>query len=615
MNVTISHPNSSFTGTITVLETVAVGFTNGVASVDIPPQAIAVFGSMPGFSYTYGAPGPAPAYDANLDVSVNAIVGNTSSASAGTLRAAYVPAQKINPAGGYLPAPLRVPTLTVRRKWPNGRANFRVIWGSGDTAFAVDRGKVLRKTINGGIDWSVRYAPAAGQSAIGYKDCFLVLPNGDLVALRNVGSFTAPSMQPVYSTDDGNTWTNAGGVLTANAQPLGAHSLGCDANTGYLYFGEYYVSGQDSIAVVTIWRSTDNGRTWAAWRTFPGLGTSDPLRVRHIHSCQYDPVSKRMYFCIGDLNGGGGIYRATADGTDVEPILTTSQVTNYQSCAVDLMFFPNYIAWGADNSSDIGIYRMARSEIGKANPVYTKVYQINASGWWTMNASTDGTTWLLSGSNDSAGTPLDTASHLYAVTDDGATVWEVGTLSGTGSGGPLALSPVGPAGSPVFWVGSRFFSNNWSGQVSLDQGLNLNVGEPEQLPTGQPFTFNAGIDLAASEVRTIGHVQVPRQMTELFVYAMGCYKVSGTGTPKIRLVNATGNTVISGLDSGSWNAAQNTGEGAEWYIEASGLTANSAMLVQLYESTGTGGCTATGHVRFAFGYPRRSNNEWDDTFW
>jgi hypothetical protein len=89
MNVTINHPNSSFTGTITVLETVAVGFTNGVASVDIPPQAIAVFGSMSGFSYYYGAPGPAPAYDANLDVSVNAIVGNGSSASAGTLRAAY----------------------------------------------------------------------------------------------------------------------------------------------------------------------------------------------------------------------------------------------------------------------------------------------------------------------------------------------------------------------------------------------------------------------------------------------------------------------------------------------------------------------------------------------
>jgi lysophospholipase L1-like esterase len=90
MNVTISHPNSSFTGTITVLETVAVGFTNGVASVDIPPQAIAVFGSMPGFSYTYGAPSPAPPYDANLDVTVNAILGNGSSASRATLGGAFV---------------------------------------------------------------------------------------------------------------------------------------------------------------------------------------------------------------------------------------------------------------------------------------------------------------------------------------------------------------------------------------------------------------------------------------------------------------------------------------------------------------------------------------------
>jgi hypothetical protein len=90
MNVTINHPSATFTGTITVLETVAVGFTNGTASVDIPPQAIAVFGSMSGFSYYYGAPTPAPPYDANLDTSVNAIVGNSSSATVGTLRAAYV---------------------------------------------------------------------------------------------------------------------------------------------------------------------------------------------------------------------------------------------------------------------------------------------------------------------------------------------------------------------------------------------------------------------------------------------------------------------------------------------------------------------------------------------
>jgi hypothetical protein len=90
MNVTINHPSASFTGTITVLETVAVGFTNGVASVDIPPQAISVFGSMPGFHYTYGAPSPAPPYDANLDTSVNAIVGNASSATGGALRAAYL---------------------------------------------------------------------------------------------------------------------------------------------------------------------------------------------------------------------------------------------------------------------------------------------------------------------------------------------------------------------------------------------------------------------------------------------------------------------------------------------------------------------------------------------
>jgi chitodextrinase len=53
---------------------------------------------MAGFSYYYGAPTPAPPYDANLDASVNAIVGNSSSATVGTLRAAYVPKWAANTA-------------------------------------------------------------------------------------------------------------------------------------------------------------------------------------------------------------------------------------------------------------------------------------------------------------------------------------------------------------------------------------------------------------------------------------------------------------------------------------------------------------------------------------
>lgn len=88
VTVTVTHTNSSFTGTITVQDNIVLPFTNGTATVTVPSSALGVIGTL-GFQVTFGAPGPAPAYDANLDTIISPIVGNAASQTAGTLRAAF----------------------------------------------------------------------------------------------------------------------------------------------------------------------------------------------------------------------------------------------------------------------------------------------------------------------------------------------------------------------------------------------------------------------------------------------------------------------------------------------------------------------------------------------
>jgi hypothetical protein len=89
VTITITHTNSAFTGVITVLGTVALPFTAGVATVTVPTSALGAIEDL-GFPVTFGAPGPAPAYDANLDTLVAPIVSNAASTTSASLKAAFV---------------------------------------------------------------------------------------------------------------------------------------------------------------------------------------------------------------------------------------------------------------------------------------------------------------------------------------------------------------------------------------------------------------------------------------------------------------------------------------------------------------------------------------------
>lgn len=520
---------------------------------------------------------------------------------------------------GDQPPRQRQPTITAVRTFPADAFPLRIIWGDGDNAYAVHQDGFLMRTQSSGVDWVRLHSPGPNDPIPGYKDVFMPIPDTDLqriVAMGNAGTFTAPVMQPMYSADGGRTWTNAAsGTLLTGDQPLGATSMGRDPNSGHLYFGAYLPSGADRVPELRLWRSTDQGVNWSVFHVFPGMSstTGQPV-TRHIHSITWDQYSQRLYLTVGDLQPGGGIYRVTADGTGVEPVLLNTQVPNYLACAIDLMFFPNHIVWGTDNSSELGIFRMARDQIGATNPQVEKTFRTNSSNWWAWPLDPQGTRWMMSGSNDSAYTNIDTACHLYIVGDEGLEVHEVGTVPGQGEwGGPLSVQCVGPRdGKSRFWMNSRFFSSNWSGYFAATMSTGIAVEGRDRREIGAMPTERlhgtATVDPGSSAV--LGHLRVPRRRRDLVVFDMGRYIVSGPNTAVVEVWNPRTNSRVGGLQTNALDRAFDIGYQAPWWTRAEKLDAGDVLLLRLTNTGTTSPVTVTGFMSYRFERSRRSDYDW-----
>lgn len=504
----------------------------------------------------------------------------------------------------------RAPALTFHRVLPTGHAPYRVVWADGDTVYAVGRDRRLRKSVDGGANWSNRGSSTIG--AFGYRDCFIVSTTGDLLALRKEGTLT----RALYSTaaSDGNAWTSAG-TFTTNAIPLGSQSFCQDLNTGYVYFAEYYPSGTDSVPSVNVWRSTDDGRSFSVFHAFDGAGTGGANHIRHLHSIQYDPVSERVYILAGDQEQAAGIYRVNAAGDGIEPVVTNSMMPSgyqAQATAIGLMFFDDHIAWPADVLNvPAHLWRVPRTEIGQADPQVEQMFQINADGWWTIQSSDDRSMWLFCAANEGTAA-VDSASHVYAVTDEGRTMWELGTL-GTGGGLYGALAPVGPGGQRP-WVSSRSFEANFSAQVEVASGtpdLLAGIAGAKRRLFDRVFTQASGlVTVPAGGSVVFGHARVPKVLSRFFAIEAGVVVSSGSGTLKVKVVQSTGGATVAGIDTDNSGVVANADQDGAPYYTAQSMTASEVLHFVVYESGGVNEATGTAFVSYAFG-ATSNGDAWD----
>ncbi|WP_147294377.1 hypothetical protein [Arthrobacter sp. RT-1] len=523
----------------------------------------------------------------------------------------------------------RKPILLVDRISPNttwgDMTLLSVVSGS---MYAVGADRTLRSSSDKGATWS-RLAQGSGGKYGQDGMFFRTATAGTILATWHPDGGGAPTIR--RSTNYGATFTD---VVAAqlHVDYLGPTSICQDATTGYIYIAEYV---HVSAALKPTWkiiRSTDNGASWSTFRTFQRDAALYPTTaVRHGHGVQWDQHGKRIFFLTGDAESASGIYRVNAAGTDVEPVLLRSSQTEvlYAATAVGIMFFPDYIAWGQDQTGDAWLLRMERTQIGQPSPRVEKIMHLQSCAWYTVRTKGDGTEWLMGVSNQHAAdvAPVDNCIHLYRVADNGATCDEVAALPATSL---TATNYFYPLDTPLqsntdeyVWIGSNIynpFESPATADPHIGQQLKVSLGwgaqsilRPDVLRrayTGTPQTQNSSrVTLSAAGTYTFGATRVPNGARKLYVFDLGVCTVSGSGSVKTRVWNASTATAVVDAAAGAiettaqsvlYNTANN--ESAPTVFVSNQLPAGSIIYFDLVEITGKATADAVGYVQFAWGY-------------
>lgn len=519
--------------------------------------------------------------------------------------------------------------------FPNIHHDHQVVWVDevNREAFAIGQDYALRRST-----WPI--TSASPDAALRFGSRISFPPSGKIWC--SVGTFLR--LQPSAGLPNGATFvderdigqgivtntvlkrsTNAvtGGFMTfstvwtarAGVTLTGPQSICVDEVTGFLYLVEYIPDAGSPLTDVNIFRSEDDGATWSIWKTMP-RGDDGTNNWRHIHSCRYDSVSQRVYFCVGDQNDLAGIWRVNAAGTDIEQVVTNVQLRAplgqiaIARC-VDVMFLPNFIAWPSDGSGDVCyINILPRTEIGAAEPTVTQIASMNSTGWWTQRASDDGSMWVCCGSNEDIPERLDKAVHVYSVIEDAGEVHvdEVGAFSMEIASASTSISGMaaGNGGGDYFWMRGhnlkRYPNTTYSGfqfRASLGWGA-----IPTAIPSAAPrdyglATVGGAYSLAAGETKIIGHTQAPVIMRRLLVSDLGIITLSGTGTVELEIYNATTASLIvsyAPAAGASWRAAMGNDTSEGFLSRVTGISAGDVIHVRLRE---TGGAAAADVSAFA----------------
>lgn len=596
----------------------------------VPPTLIVdAFSQIPLFKFPDGADvvytsvsgGPTVALYARTDERIDAATAAAAVAQASADAAASVAAASVSKGSskgdGQNPFRMRRPTLVVERMYPNEQHDHQIVWidETLKVAYAIGQDRALRKSTwvtrnDEAISFALRLSKAPTGKSWAGGGLFLRLPSGVLLMSEgDVGHGVTTNMKLLRSTDDGFNWSTVW-TATDPVWLLGPQSVARDEVTGYLYLCEY-ASGPVPTQI-SIWRSTDDGATWSVWYTYPRAETNATGIIRHWHAARWDPIGQRVYFAAGDTSPDAGIRRVNADGSGVETIITNAQLPQWNTAArtIDFMFFPTHIAWGKD-SVDPYVYRMARTEIGKASPVVEQVAELNSSAWWSQRASADGSVWVVCASSETATNRYDDGVHLYVVSNNGADVDEVATANmptvGAASFSGLAG---GNGGGDSFWMRAHNYKvhphTTYSGmqfRAKVVWGAVPAIVQPEiRRKAYVPETRSWMTALTAGQTLTFSHTRAPFVASTLYILNMGLKVLTGPGTARLQIYNVTTSTELmtwSGGQHWRYDSSQDTTE----VFNRVNAAAGDQIEFRLIETSGTGSATVSAFVVTGWGFP------------
>lgn len=505
-----------------------------------------------------------------------------------------------------------------------GEWSHRILSTHGDAWWAFGHDATLRTSADNGSTWFKTYgAPATGD--MGRNGMWLTTEAGSLITTWHPYDNTAPTI--IRSTDGGYTWTTVV-TATTGVDYLGPTAIVQSPTTDKLFLVEYIPTLPAANPTCRMLVSTNDGATWTTWKTLSRAYDTDPeVGVMHFHGIQVDPIDNRVWVCVGDAALSAGLYRLNTAETDWTAIATNRQLdtgADIWGGAVSLMFFPDYIAWGVDQSFTSGLVRMPRSEVGQAVPEVEFVMPLNSTAFYACRTRTDNTEWVLSASQEGGVAAIDNSIHLYRVADDGATCDELSSIPVNSAS---TFSWAFPLGTPLqartdrlMWWGTNTFDGvgnghdlemtgfQFAGRVgwSHDVIQRPNMGRRFE----QPITFSTGriAGMLPSAIVPFGALTVPKRLRRLYIIDLGGKSFTdGMYNPAIEITNAAGAVINTNVGTPisfstvSWRAQlqQDTAP----YLAVTGLlTAASEIYVRLTSPSDNGTIDASGYAVLAWGY-------------
>lgn len=136
------------------------------------------------------------------------------------------------------------------------------------------------------------------------------------------------------------------------------------------FFGEY---GRPNSIGKSIYKTSDGGKSWIEVYKF------QPKEIRHIHSCQWDPVENKIWVFCGDFDGECKILCADREFKQIEFIGDAGQ--SYRTCHA--FFEREKIHWVMDSP----LAQVYHVELDRRSRKITKKQKFPAPVWYSKKMS------------------------------------------------------------------------------------------------------------------------------------------------------------------------------------------------------------------------------------
>ena len=472
--------------------------------------------------------------------------------------------------------PHRSPNLAITKSWPDATASIQVVFTEGETVWGVGRDRSLYKSTSAG-HWEHKAYLSSG-----------VAPRGGMVRCADNSLLHFDMAYRIRrSTNEGSSWTIVHERRTPGLEPLSTQSIVVQPKTGHIFYAEYTNGVGSEWPDVVVWRSTDHGATWSEFYTFQRPSTGHPEAIVHVHSLQVDPYTDEIYIMCGDGTPKTGIWKI--QGETCVPVLTNDMFDaswfDAPRC-ISLMFFPDYVAWGSDSTTNPYIFRIPRSAFGNDPSKLERGPRLSSTAWGAARASEDGSRWALFTSDEAyPAYSADRMAHIYAVEDQGATVYEVGAIPARARSGVTTLQPMAQPEK----YGLEFAFNMRTGSATDYVAWRARIGyggqtipwptQPKKLLTQSQSS--GVLELDGGQTKVFGGTRVPVYAKTLAVHDSSVVQQTGTA----------GNLQLQVVVDGSvvWSSAQ-TSSRAQGRREFGGpvalipLAANTSVVFQASNS-------------------------------